>query len=267
MGYVLGSLRGAAFLGEFYRGWDDALRQPCTMCAARRLDRCRVLQGVENVPVRQALEWAFDRTRARVLVDSSKVTEWIETASGGSANLDIVIVHLIRDPRGWLASRWRRAPALDTGWLIRHWLDRNAAIREFADRHGYRHGTFLYDELSIAPMRGFGRLAKFCGLRFDKAALQYWDFEHHGFAANGATSAALPDGTSADRLPHFVTGDDAFYADQRKRLFVDMRWRSELSAEHVSLVSTDVEIRKLLLGCGAVMTELGLVRQRRWPFG
>ncbi len=252
---MLGSLAGAAFLGEFYRGWDDALRQPCTVCAARGVHRCPQLEGLESVPAGKAFDWAFGRTGARVLVDSSKVTDWIQTSTAGSATLDIAIVHLVRDPRGWLASRRRRAPSLETGWLIRHWLDRNTAILAFADRHGYRHGTFLYDALSNDPVRGFGRLAKFCALRFDKAALHYWNFEHHGFAANGATSAALPEGAPVDALPHFVTGDDAFYAEHRKRLFSDARWRSELSTEDIARVGADSGVAEFLSACGVVMTE------------
>ena len=106
-GYVLGSNPESAFVGEYHRAWKDALRVPCTLCAARGLESCEVLGDIEKEPAERAFDLAFARTGKRVVVDASKDVEWIRLFKANDG-VDIRIVHLVRDPRGFFASVKRR---------------------------------------------------------------------------------------------------------------------------------------------------------------
>ena len=107
VGYVLGSGPESAFLGEYHRAWNDAIRVPCTICAARDLQRCEVLYDIEKEPADNAFDLAVSRTGKRVVVDNSKAVDWIQRFSvGDPQNLRIVLV--IKDPRGYVESAKRR---------------------------------------------------------------------------------------------------------------------------------------------------------------
>ena len=256
VGYVLGSHSQSAFLGEFARAWHPELSVPCTLCAAKGLDGCEVLHGAERVPPEQAFAWAFVRTQKPVLVDNSKMLEWTERFLGGK-EYDIRLVHVVKDPRNWLASMQRRNLG-DRAGLLRMWHDANAEIRAFAQRAGCPTMTVFYDELAANPVSGYRRLFAFCDLPFEASALEYWNVPHHGFAANGASSAMLADGRLGPPPSHFATGDDAFYAARTRRLFVDDRWKRDLGEADAAAVASDPLIAALLARFGRRLTAAGL---------
>ncbi len=74
---MLGSGPESAFLGEYHRACKEAIRVPCTLCAARGLPYCEILHDVEMQPARRAFDLAFARTGKRVVVDASKDIEWV----------------------------------------------------------------------------------------------------------------------------------------------------------------------------------------------
>ena len=168
-GYVLGSGPESAFLGEYYRAWNDALRVPCTICAARGLPRCEVLYDIETEPAGRAFELAFARTGKRVIVDSSKVVDWIRLFQADRA-LDIRTVVLVRDPRGFFASVKRRTQA-DLAGTMAHWCQENRQFRDFIAMSGLPSRTASYDLLAEMPEAEFSRLFDFCGMTFTRDSL------------------------------------------------------------------------------------------------
>lgn len=240
VGYVLGSSRDSAFLGEYFRAWHDSYAQACTICAARGRTGCEQLHGIESVPVNQAFAWAFERTGKTVLVDSSKVIPWVARALDHAHDHDVRLIHLVRDPRGWLASKRRRNPDASHAAMMPGWLEINNEIREFAGTTAHPCQTVLYEDLADRPANGFRTLFRFCGMTFRRSALAYWNFEHHGFAGNGATGATLPGDVVRERIPHFVPLDEGFYETHRRLQFVDERWRRELpEAELDGILNND----------------------------
>jgi len=243
-------------LGEYYRGWRDALRVPCTICAARGLPHCEVLGDIETQPEERAFELAFARTGKRVVVDTSKDLDWVRLFSA-EEDLDIRIVHLVRDPRGFVASVRRRGPVGIDG-LIDEWRKENEGLRHFVVASGLKSITANYDGLAQLPETEFPRLFEFCGMEFTKENLSYWNIEHHGFAANGASDALLK-GNRYGHVPgHFRTADAEFYAQKSQTLFHDLRWRTAITADESAAIEKKPEVRGLLRSLGFAFTEEGM---------
>jgi hypothetical protein len=257
VGYVLGSTSHSAFLGEYFRPWDSQARVPCTICAMRGLPSCTVLHGAERLPGADAFRFAAARTGARILIDNSKRIDWAETFVG-MADLECRFVHVVRDPRGWVASTKRRGEG-DLDGARASWVAENAAFTTAAQRAGVRAITVCYDLLALRPASSWRRLFRFCGLRFDPRALRYWEAEHHGFAANGASDAVVK---AAGGAPpgHFATGDDGFYASRSQRDFHDDRWRDSLSDVEQDAVRCDPGVARLLAQTGYRLTRTGIRR-------
>lgn len=262
VGYVLASHQDSAFLGEYFRGWDEELKVPCTICAAKGLAECEVLHGIEQVPAEQAFAWAFERTGKPVLIDVSKNLDWAARFTGGSDAYDVRLVHLIRDPRAWFASQWRRKPQCSASDLIAQWRDSNTKIQRFIEGTGLPHHVAFYDELATTPQTHFRDLFAFCGLEYDKSALEYWNFTHHGFAANGATSLILPIEVATQSVPHFLTQDDTFYREHSRKSFHDDRWKQEMSPDLAGQISADAGVTDVLISVGKELTDTGIVDVR-----
>ena len=259
IGYVLGSGPESAFVGEYNRAWKESIRVPCTICAARGLQSCEVLYDVEKEPAERAFDLAFARTGKRVIVDSSKELEWIRTFMI-SDSLDIRIVHLVRDPRGFFASVKRRAP-VDVGEIIAHWSNENRKLCDFITASALPSVTVSYGLAAESPESEFRRLFKFCGMKFTTDSLSYWNVEHHGFAANGASDAILKTKAFPNVPGHFMTGDVAFYGENSQTLFHDQRWRSALESAELAAIENNAEVQHLLKGLGFALTEKGLARE------
>src|SRR2546421_8570660 len=89
LGYVLGSHKDCAFVGEFYRGWQPEIQGPCSSCAAKGLSECEVLDGAEYVPVKRAYDFAFERLHVSHLIDSSKKIEWASRYIGSGRDFNV----------------------------------------------------------------------------------------------------------------------------------------------------------------------------------
>ena len=258
-GYVLGSGPKSAFVGEYHRAWKEAIRVPCTICAARGLPACEVLHDVEKEPARRAFDLAFARTGKRVIVDNSKDLDWIRAFRIGDT-LDMRIVFVVKDPRGFLASVKRRGHP-DLGAVIPHWSWENRRFCDFIAKSGIPSVAVSYDLAAKSPEHEFRRLYEFCGMRFTNDCLSYWNVEHHGFAANGASDAILR-GKGFPHVPeHFRTGDVAFYGENSKTLFHDRRWRSDLTPAELAAIENNPEVRGLLKSLGFALTTDGIARE------
>jgi LPS sulfotransferase NodH len=223
VGYVLGSAQESAFVGEYYRAWNEAIRVPCTVCAAKGLPACEVLHDVEKARADSAMELAAQRTGKRVIADSSKVIDLIKVFDEQAGWKKRVIL-IVKDQRGYYESSKRRGSGDVTETMTR-WVKENQAFRDYLVNSGLRSVTVSYDLLAQSPISRCRQLFKFCGMTFSREALAYWRVEHHGFAANGATDAPLKNSAFENVPAHFATGDNSFYSKNSKTLFRDERWR------------------------------------------
>jgi hypothetical protein len=252
-GYVLGSNPASAFLGEYHRAWKDRYRTPCIVCNARGFGFCEVLSDLGHEPVERAFDLAFARTGKRVVVDSSKDVDWIQSFRGDDT-FDIRLVHLVRDPRGFFASAKRRVTdGLDH--VMSKWCKENEDLRDFIAASGLRSVTASYDLLAQSPETEFRRVFERCGMAFTEECLRYWDVEHHAWAANGASDAILKGKGHGDLV---ATGDVDFYQRKSQTLFHDLRWRSALTPAQSTTIESNNRVRRLLRSLGYSLTDSGI---------
>jgi hypothetical protein len=257
-GYVLGSNPGAEYVGEFYRAWNDDLRLPCAWCSANGIESCGILGDVDRFSPEEAVSVVLNRTSTRMIVDTSKRIDWAERLlPAPDLRYDAFLIHLIRDPRGWYASTQRRRSG-SRQILCEDWLRENLAIRNFIELENVPSARVFYDEMAAAPEHSFSELCREVGLGFEPASLRYWTKPHHAFAANGASSPVL--GSAPRKLDWMITGDDAFYEEKSRQLFVDSRWREDLSEEDILAITEDPRISGFLQLYGRVLTSGGIHR-------
>jgi hypothetical protein len=258
LGYVLGSSQSSAFVGELYRAWDFGERVPCTVCASRGLPECIVLGGIENVEPERAFELISSRNGRPVIVENSKKLDWTCRFLNRS-DRETKLVHVIKDPR----SRWaslRRRVAADLEKCMADWCSENQQIIDFSIETGVSTKVVSYDIIAANPEVEFDELFRFLGIDFVDSALRYWEVEHHGYAANGASSALIKHQNFKSPPKHFSTGDDQFYAKNYGCSFVDDRWRAELPDEETEAILANKDVLELLDGLGYVLTKSAIYR-------
>ena len=240
LSYVLGSHVSAAHLGEFCRPFIYENHTACRLCEAKGLAECELLHGIEHVDKRLAHDFAFARMKKPILIDSSKYLDWTSQFLD-QTRYPIQVIHLIRDPRGWFASERRRTP-MSVEAAMQRWLGANRYLKDYMQSHGLPCFTGFYDELAIQPEVYFPPLCGFLGMTFDKAALQYWNYEHHGLGGNGAAFNVI--GKYGKAV--IITGDDSFYKMHAGRPFYDTRWPGQLSSDERAAIERSTEVRQLL---------------------
>lgn len=240
LSYVLGSHPVAACLGEYRRPFEFPGHTSCRLCEARGRNCCEFLSGIEGVETPYAHDFAFERLQKSILIDNSKRLHWI-THFLDQKRFHVKVVHLLREPRGWLASEQRRTElSVETG--IRSWLDENQKIVDLVATHGLACYTAFYDELAVLPDVHFPALCDFVGMPFERPSLEYWNFEHHGLGGNGAAMNVLGEYQHAKVL----TGDDQFYKSHAKQSFYDNRWVVQSSPEQRTAIERSPEINEFL---------------------
>ena len=258
LGYVLGSDHNAAFVGELYRAWSQTDRVPCTICAARGLQECVLLGGIEDTDPAQAFSFISARTKAAIIGDNSKRLDWTRRFTD-RPDQAVKFVHLIQDPRNVWASVRRRGGDDIEGFLA-GWCSRNRDIADFTFCHRVPAMTVVYDALAASPDTELQALFEFVGLKFHRDALRYWTVEHHGFAANGGSSSMIAHRRLTAPPAHYATGDDRFYESVFGRQFLDDRWKTELSGAEKDAIIGNPEVRRVFQDLGYHIGENGIDR-------
>lgn len=217
-----------------------------------------MLGGIEQVPERNAFDFAFDRTGQPVLVDASKDVAWAGNFINSGFN--VKLIHLVRDPRGYFFSQRRRLPVEFWPGLISRWVEENVGISDFVRGSGLPFKAVFYDNLAGDPEL-FTDIFQFLDLQPESSALRYWTRDHHGFAANGASSLLLRQFSEEA----YTTGDDKFYDSLGLQNFHDQRWIEGLSPEEKQSIETNPDVVQLLAENGALMTHEGLRIDRSKP--
>jgi hypothetical protein len=221
---VLGSCSKSYNLGEYHRPWSMPGHVACPLCEADGRPQCTILHGIEAVARKDAFHFAAARTDQHILIDCSKSIEWCMEFLG-RADIDVRLVHLVRHPCGYVESRWRRAPHLSFDEVLAEWESTNRQIGNFVANSGELHTLVCYDDLADSPDEHFPALCRFIGMQWERAALNYWNFPHHGLGGNGANSLYL----RGRKVEKFVTGDDRFYEDlQYRPVAADRRFHERL---------------------------------------
>ena len=224
---VLGSHPWAVNLGEYARIWLMPGHVTCRLCEADGLPECAVLAGAESVPADDAFGFAARRFPGRTIVDASKVDAWCARFLRRD-DLDVRVIHLVRHPAAYLESELRRRPETPRETILTEWQETNQRIEAFVTSNAVPHRMVSYEDLTERPDDTLPPLCEFLGGTYDRDALRYWNYEHHGLGGNGAASLYL----RGRKVVKYVTGDDAYYAALRDApTRPDVRWRERLPAD------------------------------------
>lgn len=154
---------------------------------------------------RAMVESVLAVTGQRVLLDATKdpVQGWRACQVQG---LDVRILHLVRDPRGFVASCVKKDLGLTRN--LRWWVKNAAAAERLRARVG--DGRFLrvrYEDLCAQPLEALNALARFAGVE-PLDALPDWRHRSHHVIGNrmrlGDTDAIRLDESWRDQLPPLV---------------------------------------------------------------
>lgn len=244
LSFVLGSHRRAATLGEHWRRFKGNRDSECRTCQHRGLAHCEILHGIASAPLRDAYALPLERYAplgVDTLIDNSKFVDWLEElrAAGACDPAAVRVIHLVRDPRGWIASAMGRNPARDAAQLLGEW--KRAVIDQQARLSGLGLPSLplSYDMACLDPGRILEDVSAFVGIRYGLDQLRYWEHVHHAMAGNGAAISVVPGGKGA-------TWDRDYYLARLDRVFHDDRWRRRLDPVQIGLVTGDPEAARLM---------------------
>ena len=184
LSYVLGSLSGAATIGESH--W---LVDPLPDGSLAACDRCGDACGVITPALRERLRFAgadwYDVIGAalgpQVLVSSDKDHALLERLDPAGRRSELVV---FKSPLDHLRSYVRALTAAgvrpEIEWYPRGWAEHYGR----APRIRGRRAVLLYDDFLRSPTGCIAAIADWLGLRFDPRALDYWEFPHHAVGGN-----------------------------------------------------------------------------------
>ena len=232
LSYVLGSHQDTAYLGEYQRPFIMPGHTSCRLCESKGRTSCEYLHGIEKIETKNAFDFAFSRLKKTTLIDCSKWLSWLENFVDDKRFIKKVI-HLHRDPRAWYASEKRRNPRLKVTNSIHNWINTNKQIKLAMTKWKIPNTTIFYEELCINPKKNFPKIVDtLIGQPFEEQALEYWNIEHHGLGANGASLNNLKRYSNK----HVTTGDDKYYVSKHMQQFIDLRWQQELSSDEINSI-------------------------------
>lgn len=216
---------------------DDALVKDLPCSCGEPLARCRFWQSViPQIPdsiranYRRTVPATFqllrDVTQKPVILDLSKSRvhrtrfRWRRTNVG--------MIHVVRDPRGILASRLRYTTDLDHE--IRGHIKWERRFESETARYGDRGLRVFYEDLVQDPTAVLQTLCRFLGIEFADSMLHFHNTEHH-----------------------FMHSSTSKLLGQETRLRMDERWKDELTPaqlEEVTRRLTKIDLYRERYGLG-----------------
>jgi hypothetical protein len=117
------------------------------------------------------------RANALVFVDTSKLVTRL-TYLLDLADLDVRVVHLVRDPRGVAASTARRGGS--AVHAARVWVaDQQVIDRTLRNRPGVPSLTLRYEDLCLQPLEALAKFWSLCGVEPSAVSPAVTPGEHH----------------------------------------------------------------------------------------
>ncbi|MFN8448524.1 MAG: hypothetical protein U0521_08010 [Anaerolineae bacterium] len=178
----------------------------------------------------------FDWFDKPVLVDSSKALSWVRQqieASRSARDVDVYLLYVVRDGRAVTNSYYRKYPEQGIEAAVQRWASPTREMDTFFDSYDGEKHRLRYGILCSSPEPNIQALCDFIGIDFEPQMLEYWKQEHHIIGGNAGTRSLIENARVS--APDWHEGE--FYAEleQTPGIRLDLRWRNELSAEHLAV--------------------------------
>ena len=253
LSYVLGTNPQSAHLGEFRRPWRLGAKSSCRLCEAKGYEVCEVLGDLSEISAMDAHRHAlncFEHFGVTTLIDASKNMDWIEEVIGHyslhHSDIACKIIHLVREPRGWISSERRRQQAMTIQSGVQRWKNHFYATSERIRALSVDCIRITYEEILLSRETALRRLSQLIGFSQNSSQYEYWTKEHHGFGGNGAAYNNL----GRFSATACQTGDDSFYTKNQAKTFYDCRWSQEPDSDALNQLVRDPSIQEILDQCG-----------------
>ena len=233
LSYLLGTNPKSAHLGEFYRPFKLGTLKSCRLCEAKGLDSCEIMGSLIDIPLQKAHIHALDcfkKHNVYTLIDSSKDLDWIDEVfqihKAKRKNISFKLIHLVREPRGWISSERRRVKTMTIQQGVERWKHHFYSTASRIGDIGINSMRITYEEVLLRQQTALHKLSQFIGFPQHAYQYQYWNKEHHGFGGNGA---------AYNNLAKFSelacnTGDDTFTNKPIKNLFMTSGGKKKATA-------------------------------------
>lgn len=219
--------------GDSCQFWDDAsvLRTKKNV-KATRLKFFMDYFGLDNSKKR-TFDYLFDKTKAQVLVDSSKNIQWISSSLRQlkGSHIDASVVYLKRAPYGLIASWYRKYPERGFDYCVDRLSKETIEYDSYFESIQVSKKAVYYEELTNDPIKGFTELFEFLGLSFNPTYLNFFTFNHHQIGGNSGTASIISNYQGLN-----VAAKNEYYKDHKVEIKQDSRWKNELSNEQLSTI-------------------------------
>jgi len=200
---------------------------------------------------------------APVIVDNSKKVDWVKRIAQ-SENIDLRLVHLIRDPRA-LVLRWLKTYDTDkrrrtqrlrvakrmpfraaqvlagdvANVFVYKWLRANRQISQFMVQSKHTHALVTYHDIVFETEATLARLMPLLGLVYEPDQLQF------GEASNFGTTKVA----HADAVRH-------------SEIRPDLKWQTQLDQAAAQKVAENSDVQSYLRDLGLELAPDGIVQSR-----
>jgi hypothetical protein len=238
-----GELRKSTFLGDVEK---PLKKRVCKLCGPE----CPVWGELRAPLLPDVYEVLAQKTRRRVVVDSSKGTGWQRGQSLALAGTStrVVLVVLERDGRAVLASRLRKYPEQSPNDIVLDWMDQISRTDALAASFPGPVLRVAYEALATAPEREVRRVTELLELDLIPGMLRFWESEQHPLGGNDGTQYLVARerarrravdhsdrATSSEDVLDLAANNLAYYAPHPPAIVLDQRWQHELRAETLRL--------------------------------
>jgi len=271
LGYILGSHSKAAYvdeIGNLYKYLNNPNRAICGVCGEKCefwdkrvnrdgfLDRYKKKNHWQTKILGQVLprhcndniySRLFDVTGSNLLIDSSHDAHWAEEVVRQEHGSAVVIIHMLRDGRAYLASQKRKGKNLHQ--RARLWVNRIRDIEKFKKKYSRLQVIQVrYEALGSNTQKTVTEITNLLGIEFEPAMIEYWVHEHHNVGGNIGARSPIARRMGRQVENSFLRTDMHYYEDWGEQIFFDERWKTELSMDELEL---------FMNVCGDVNKQLG----------
>ena len=239
---ILGAHSRAFYIGEgakiryLHDPAKPLQKRVCKLCG----ETCPVWTGFSWDGQSSLYHRIAEHTGFNLIVDSTKKPEWIDARTQDTANAGgrSILLFLTRDGRAVVNSRIRKYPERDPETQIRDWvaqIDRSAALFE---RFKGPKLVVRYEELAQDSDRIARSICDLAGLDYEPAMLRFGEAEHHVLGGNNGTQYIAAKSRFSDPADAFVQLNQrsrSYYERHSGAIELDLRWKTELSAENTAL--------------------------------